>query len=418
MAPVPERTAPTFCAAALAACGGIDPPGNTGGVDVPVREGCGRGVVVVSSDYQSSNVSLIDFEGRTLSESVVSSASVAPGLSAALSGDVVAPTQAADDEITLIDRYPAGVITWVDVETGSVRAQLNVGTGFIANPHDYAVVSPERAFVTRFEANADSGQEAYDAGSDVLVVDPSEPAVTGRIDLADAFQGEPDFLPRPDRALLVDSSLLVLLGGYAPDFERAADARIVVIDVEGEAVTDSLTFPGVTGCSALALSPSGQRVAVACAGTFGGDSVSSLEDSALVVVRLGSPPSVEAVVPALSFAGAPIGWGIDWASEQRLFVVTWGHLDDNGEAAEPDRAFELDWESGTARELASTVSTPFAFGEVRCMPACGACFLADAETRGGVVQRFPIGRGGVLGAPEAFEVEGVIGLPPRYLGRF
>lgn len=415
---VHERGAVALTALALAACG-IEPPGNTGGTDAAVKEGCGRGFIVVSSDYQSSNVSLIDFEGRTLSESIVSSASVAPGLNAALSGDVVLPTQAADEEIALIDRYPAGVLSWVNVKTGLVRAQLNVGTGFIANPHDYAAVSPDRAFVTRFEANPDSGHEAYDAGSDVLVVDPSQPAVTNRIDLVDAFQvDQTDLLPRPDRALLVDAHLFVLLGGYSSDFERAAEARIAVIDVTAEAVSDSLSLPGIAGCSALALSPSGRRLAIACAGTFGGDSISDLTDSAVVVVQLGSTLRVEALIAAQSLGEEPLGWGIDWASEDHLLVVTWGNLDGDGRAAEPDRAFDLDWANGTARELTSTVSTPFAFGEVRCAPVCGVCFLADAETGGGVVQRFVVDQDGRIGEPQAFEVERGIGLPPRYLGRF
>jgi hypothetical protein len=408
----------TLLAVAALGCDGIEPPDDTGGVDVPVRDGCGRGIVVVSSDYQSTNVSLIDFEGRTLSESIVSSASVAPGLNAALSGDVAVPTQVAGEEIVLIDRYPAGVLSWVDVVTGRVRAQLNVASGFIANPHDYAAVSPTRAFVTRFDENSAPGREPHDAGSDILVVDPSQPKVVGRVDLRDAFGvDDPEFLPRPDRTLLVDDRLVVLLAGYSLDFERAALTRLTALDAEHETVLETIALDAA-GCSTLALSPSRERLAVACAGTFGGDSVSSLVDSAVVVVEVGPPLRVEARFGAEDLGAQPIGWGLDWTSEERLLVVTWGQLDDDGRTEQVDRAFELDVETGRARELWATASTPFALGEVRCAPACDACFMADAETRGGVVQRFPLEPDGSLGESRAFEVERRIGLPPRYLGRF
>ncbi|PKN46336.1 MAG: hypothetical protein CVU63_07695, partial [Deltaproteobacteria bacterium HGW-Deltaproteobacteria-20] len=66
-------------------------PDNTGGTDITAGA-CGRGLVVVNTDYQSTNVSLVAIDGKVLSTSFLSSASTPPGLSAPLGGDVVVPT--------------------------------------------------------------------------------------------------------------------------------------------------------------------------------------------------------------------------------------------------------------------------------------------------------------------------------------
>src|SRR5262245_48452094 len=88
-------------------CGAPAPPDATGGVSVPVGR-CGRGLVSVQSDYQSTNVSLLATDGVMLSSSFISSASASAALSAPLSGDVVAPTSASlGSELVLVDRYPA-----------------------------------------------------------------------------------------------------------------------------------------------------------------------------------------------------------------------------------------------------------------------------------------------------------------------
>ena len=44
----------------------------------------------------------------------------------------------------VINRSPAAFITWVDLETATVRAQLNVGTGFEANPYDYIPLTTDK----------------------------------------------------------------------------------------------------------------------------------------------------------------------------------------------------------------------------------------------------------------------------------
>ncbi|HEV8244312.1 MAG TPA: hypothetical protein VGP93_00955, partial [Polyangiaceae bacterium] len=149
---------------------------STGGVDVVGDERCPAGVIAVLGDYMSTQVALLDNDGQALSDSFLSSGSTeASGLAAPLSGDVVPPSSRPDSgEVVLIDRFGTDVITWADPASAEVRTQLPVGTGFSSNPHDYLELSSSKAYVTRYEDNAAPGQQAFDDGGDVLIVDPSQ----------------------------------------------------------------------------------------------------------------------------------------------------------------------------------------------------------------------------------------------------
>ncbi|HSU38151.1 MAG TPA: hypothetical protein VLJ38_01255, partial [Polyangiaceae bacterium] len=78
---------------ACSACGVPAPPSSTGGVHVASNAGCPGAIAAVSSgsDYASTNVSVLSTAGHLLSESIISSGSAPPGLTTALSGDVVLP---------------------------------------------------------------------------------------------------------------------------------------------------------------------------------------------------------------------------------------------------------------------------------------------------------------------------------------
>ena len=182
-----DRTLPTrdvvspithwTCVAAIAlgACNAPPPPTATGGVTLPnpsAESACPLGIAVVSSDYVSSNVSVLDAEGSVVSESIISSGSASVGLNAALSGDVVLPlTAPLSHRLVLINRYPNSVITWVDPGSATVLHQLQVGTGFISNPHDYLELPGHKGYLSRFETNKQPGREPHDGGGDLSILD-------------------------------------------------------------------------------------------------------------------------------------------------------------------------------------------------------------------------------------------------------
>jgi hypothetical protein len=398
---------------------GADAVEPTGGVELTDGR-CGRGLVVVQSDYQSTNVSIVDLEGRVRSSSFLSSASAAPGLSLPLSGDVVAPTAVvAGADAVLIDRHPAAVLTYVDLATAAVRAQLDVSTGFAANPQDYLAVASDKAYVSRYDSNPAPGREPFDAGGDVLVVDPRGPAVVARVDLSAAVD-EDGLLPRPWRMARRGHRLYVAALALSADFATSGDSRIVVIDTDTDAVLGVTVLDGLRGCGGLAIEGEGERRLVAsCSGGFDGDAVPELGQSAVVVLSTDGELPVElARFVAADHGGRPFGFGVDWADDRLVLASSFGAYAPGGAGVVAlDALVAVDVEGGGHEVLLQSEERPFELGEVRCATpiqggdagACGRCFVADGERRVLHVLHGD-GRAEVVVAPE-------VGLPPRTLGR-
>lgn len=392
-------------------CGAPEPPGSTGGTNVEPGP-CGRGVAVVHTDYQSTNVSLRGFDGELLSASFISSATAGAKLSAKLTGDVVPPTSiSSGPSLVLIDRYPAAVLTWVDVKSAKVSAQLSVRSGFDANPRDYLALSETEAWVTRMNPSPDPKAGPLDRGNDVLVLDLAGPAPVASIDLGPAMAGEgSEFLARPDRLVRAGGRVLVTLLGQTKDFEDAAPSRLVALDPATRAITEVLVLDGLYECNGLALAPDGQRVAVSCTGRFHGGQEPAVAESGVVVVALGPELEEERRVAALP--DAPFGFSVAWAGPNTLVANTFGRVS----PAKADQLVEIEVESGASRVLLESKGEPFTLGDVSCGAPCKTCFAADAGR--GVVHAFDVDASGKLGEPRALEMDDPIGLAPRFLGQF
>lgn len=405
-----------LAAACAWGCGAPEPPGSSGGTNVQSGD-CGRGMVVVNTDFQSTNVSLVGVDGAVLSPSFISSATTDAKLSAKLTGDVVTTTSpSAGSDVVLIDRYPASVLTWVDVETASVKRQLSVRTGFDANPHDYVELSATKAYVSRYEANVSPGQEPFDGGDDVLVVDPSVPEIVGRIALDGAMAGESDqYHATPHRLVRTPDAVIALLLGENTGHSDAAASRLVAIDSKADTLGDVMVLSGLYECLGLALSPDSQRLALSCAGRFGGDSEPELAEGGVVVVDVAAG-LVEVQRFSAKELGASPGYGISWASKQTLVVTTLGAFGGGGAPARADAVLEIDLVTSEVRELLTSKDEPFTLSDVRCAASCGACFMTDAGR--GVAFRANVADGGRVGTPESLIVDQSIGLPPRWLGQF
>ncbi|MEZ4440966.1 MAG: hypothetical protein R3B72_17845 [Polyangiaceae bacterium] len=405
---------------ALLGCGAEGAIPGGGG---PLPEGaCGRGLLVVASDYQSTNTSLVDPEGVVIQPSFLSSASADPGISAALSGDVVAPTDRVTAEAVLIDRFPAAVVTWVDVASGEVTAQLDVSTGFPSNPQDLLRIG-DRGFVSRYETNPTPGTEPHDAGGDVLEIafDP-EPRVAGRIDLAPAMMDAPGFLPRAGKLLAVGGEAWVaLLSAFAADFVTSAPSRLVTF--EGTQMVDVHVLEGLHGCTTLARASEGS-VAVGCSGDFGGSSTADPATAGVVwLERDGDGWREDARFDGAALGGA-VGFGLAVgltpSGAPRILATTLGETDELGDPVRLDRLLALD-PSGAAPPEEVLASAPFQLGELRCLgpvasgraASCGSCWAADAEA--GVLHRLRLSEGEVE-LEGSLVVDESIGLPPRYLG--
>jgi hypothetical protein len=300
---------------------------------------------------------------------------------------------------------------------------MSVATGFAANPRDYWLLSPSKAYVTRYDPNLDPGRQPMDEGSDVVIVDPEARTVVGRIDMTPTLANEPaGYFPRPDRLLGIDDGaldgVLVLLGGYSSDFLSSLASRVGWIDPDRDSLDQTVVLEGMHGCTAMALSPSGNRVAVACSGEFAGDSVTTLAESGIVILSLHDGVKETRRFPAAKFGKNPVGGTVAYASDTRIVFTTFGQFDDKGESLREDALVQLDVEAGDFEVLLRSDGRPFTLGDVRCAPTCGVCYVADAKRSGGVIHRFVMGEDGGLGARSEIVVDRTIGLPPRNLGWF
>lgn len=376
-----------------------------------------RGFAVVSSDYVSYNVSLLSLTGEVLSASVISSGSASAGLSTPLSDVVMPSSVVSGPELVVINRSPA-VLTWVALETAVVRAQLNVGTGFEANPYDYVPLAADKAYVTRHDPNFASGREDFDSGNDLLIIDPSVPAITGRVDLMPALEGEaPGFFPRAGRALVAGGRLRVLALGLDETFVELVDSRIVSVDPETDQITQVLVLTGLSNCQSLALSPDGEELAVACSGPFGADPEGGFPNAGIVRLAIGAELSEIRRYGAAELGGAPVN-SVAYASGASLAFTTYGRFNADFSAMElPDTARQLDLTLGelSGAPLHESTFEPFTLGDLRCAPGSSICLLADAETDGGVLHRFDVDAAGALVNGSLLEIERGIGLPPRYI---
>jgi hypothetical protein len=309
--------------------------------------------------------------------------------------------------LVVIDRFPSSVLTWVDIATGRVRAQLDVSTGFAANPRDYIELDEGRAYVTRFETNADPGAEPFDEGGDILVIDPAEAAIAERIDLAEALADAPGFLPRPSRMARFDGAVHVLLLAYDRDFSDAASSRVARIDPQTDAITNVTVLDGMLGCEGLVATP--DALHISCSGLLAGGGTGSTDGSGLV--RLDASGSI-AITPAHDLGNQPLGFGIA-ATESGILVNALGAFGVGGAPDTPDAILHVA-EDGSHQRVLSSASRPFELGDVRCTggAACGRCFVADAEAR--ALHELSIEDGT---RRSTLPLEDGIGLPPRGLGR-
>lgn len=409
----------------LSSCDVPAPPSPSGGVPelANVEPGpCGRGFSVVESDYQSVNVALLSLEGTVLTDSLATSQVLAGGAEVSLSGDVVLPSEpATGPRLPLLDRAAsASRVLWLDLGTGEQAGRVDVATGFPSNPHDYSAISARKGYVARFGHNRDPGQQPFDAGSDVLVVEPTSGKRLGSIDLRGALgEDSAEHLPRPDKLIAAGDFVYVLLGTLPlRGFTAAAPSRIARLDPETDSLVDVLVLDGLRGCSSMVLAPGGTELAVLCSALSDSNGNSQQDFSGIGLVELAPEPRLKRVFRADSWGSAPVGSSGAYASASTLLFTTFGRFSATGDAEAQDALLALDLGTGRAERWLESDGVPFTLGGVACAPACGTCVVADAQRQGGVVHHYVLrGQGDVL-SHAAVKVETRFGLPPRDVGRF
>jgi hypothetical protein len=259
----------------------------------------GLAVVHGDSKYTSSLLSLLDpSTGALVHDNCLNSGSATPGLSQALSGDVVLPsTPLPGHPLVLIDRINNNLI-WVNPAECKVTKQISVKD----NPHDALAVSANKLYVTRYNTDPKPAT-ALDGGGDLLVLDMAQGQPVARIDLA-PFVGGSGFTPNPDRGLVLGGKLYITLNGFNADFSKAAPGRVVVVDPSTDTVVGTINLPGLQNCGPIAPVPGMPKaLAVACAGAY--SDPDRLNVSGIALVDTATTPATVTTVLASVF-GRPL----------------------------------------------------------------------------------------------------------------
>jgi hypothetical protein len=391
--------------------------GTTGGVEQPALGDCPRGIAALQSDYQSSEVALLSPEGVVKSAAFLSSASTeTTGLAAPLSGDVtVAPARSLQGELVLIDRLGTNVLSFADPKTAKVRAQLPLGTGFDSNPQDYVQVTDRKAYVSRLGHNRNPGRQAFDSGSDLLIIDPVLPEIVGSV----AMPVTRGYLPNPAALSSLGGNAVVVLQHALPDYSGMGDSELVAVSPETDEIAYRLPLAGLQNCGRLETSPAGTQLAIACSAFVDANgAVSKLSASGLVLLDGATEPPTERVrFTAEELIGQPIQSSIEFVSETVLLLKSQTALG----APQDNQLYSLNLESGKLTLLATAARSEaglgygVALGGMCCLPGCGNhCVVADASR--GKLLHFEWDGAQLLAAPNIV-IEGA-GLPPTGLAPY
>lgn len=382
-----------------------------------------NGAIVVNGDYASISISVVSTQAKVLSEVFLSAASADAKLTVPLSGDVILPnSDTFGDEVVVIDRSNA-VLTFVDLKTAVVRAQLDVGPGFDANPHDYVRVADDKAYVARFADNGDPGKEKFDSGLDLLIIDPSKPKIVGSVDLRSVMAKNEMFPATPDRMVAAGGRVHVMISGLAADFSDIAEARIVSVDVASDEIVQVLRLKGMRNCTDIALSPDQRTLAVGCTGLFGQDPKNNWPDAGVVLVSVGDELAETSRFDSNEFQScqgtncqnAQVN-GVSFASNQLLLVTTFGASGAGPlkDVSYPAMVVELNSESRKTRVLLE--GGAFDLGGPACFST--ACLVPNAPYGGPAgLLKFEVANG-AFGAGKLTPVDQTTMLPPRHVQRF
>lgn len=397
--------------------GGGAGEGSAGDANGPEpSEECPTGVALVMTDFLSTEIALLDLSGTVKEPSFLSTGSTATdGLAFPLSGDVFVPL-GRSGELVVLDRYGTNVVSFVDPDTGKVRAQLPVGMGFEANPYAYLQLSEDEGALLRFAQNPSPGNQPFDEGGDLLFIDRKKAEITSNL-LFERYEGLP---PGPSHISALGGDLFVTLERLSADYTATGDAMIVPVSLATRKIGEPLVLEGLKSCGELVPVPGRDEVATVCTGRI--DITGEAEDlrqSALVFFDASSRPLRELRrISASAIAGEPLQAQVAFASEKLALLKT---LTAYG-GDKHNRLLALDLETEDSAELLEALPDEMgrgrgvAFGTIHCVPGCSdVCLMPDASR--GEVAKIGV-RGGRARLESPTLLEGTAGLPPSNLGSY
>jgi hypothetical protein len=411
---------------AAVGCGDDVPPGAGAAPGSPALDSLSvtPRYAVVSSDFSSSSVAVLDADFVAIDETWLNSGTTYPGLVATLSGDVALPNrQAGDGTVAVIDRFMTDVITRFYVPSGNLNGQVRthgeiVDSGFSSNPQDFVMVRSDSAWVPRYESNLNPTAAPENQGNDLYEVNPVDMTATGtRIDLssldttANVGTGDGavvvDVFARPSRGVLVGSTIVVGLDRISANFDAAGPGMVAVVDLGDESV-EGLELPGLESCGRLVPVPgSPSKVAIACVGFAQpfGDEPQVRASSGIAMLDVGETEvTIDEIWRVADHRDSAIAVNAVIAIDsRRVLGVASGDF-----ATTSDRLLLIDLVTG-AQELVHESSDSFVIGESAYDPDSEMLYVPDAAEN--AVVEFALDDGGFIEVGSS-TIAPSLGLPP------
>jgi hypothetical protein len=413
-------------AAAAGADGGVSADGAAGS-DGAVADGTldgapdgaagaatfGAGLAVVDSDYTSTSISIVGATGALVKDDCINSGTRAAGkLSFTLSGDVVLPSQPQlGGDLWLVDRGNAA-LTIVTPPTCAVSGQITVGTGFESDPHDVAVLSATKLYVTRYNTNV-APPNVLATGDDVLIVNRTTGSVTGRIGLTAYAAPVTGFTieAQPDRMVIAGGKVYVTLGSQDAKFMAAGEGRVVVIDPGSDTVLGTIALAGLEGCSAIQYVPALTSLFVSCGGSF--SDADQAAASGVAQIDLSTATPTVHVTKASVVGGQPVNFSwIGVLSATQGFAATLGSFPFGTTPGTNDALYMFNPTAGTATPVSLAAG---AFDLGGAVVGAALLFVPDATTTKPLIHVFDVPATGAPTERTPFAPDPSKGLPPRQI---
>ncbi len=347
----------------------------------------GNRLAVLGSDYKSSALSLVaaDTQAR-VGSALWHSGSQVSAATTALSGDAaLAQTPWDDGRIVVIDRGNA-VITFWDPTNRAVR-QIPVSTGFYSNPQDVIPIDAHKMYVVRMKRNPTPSADPtdLDEGDDVLIVDPTDGKLLGRLDLA-PYAAEKGLVAAGSRAVKVYGHVWLPLQSLAADFSHQGDARILEIDPEKNIVVSKVDIQNIKNCIAMTWQEDIFAFVAVCPGAYSDKADQGAHAGVVLISPGNATPSAQVLFHASDFGGAAtLGRDVACVPGGHCLVTTPGDPDSNT----PDRLWRFETAGGKPVEVAKG-SGPFSFSGMHAHVASQHIVLGDRTNPSGDVRIFAL----------------------------
>jgi hypothetical protein len=346
-----------------------------------------RRLAVIDSDYKSSALSLLDLDTQArVGAAILHSGSQVSATSTALSGDVVlGKTALSDGRIAVIDRT-AAVVTLFAPESRLVT-QLPVSTGFHANPQDYAPITANKAYVTRMGRNVapTATPDDFDEGDDVLILDPTNGALLGRIAMT-PYATLPGVNAMPARMVVAHGNVWVTIQSYSIDFKQEGHARLVAIDPLTDKVVQVVDVPGLKDCAPSNVLAEDDRFALVCSGLYADHATQATNSGVAVVLPGDLTTTVTNLMRAKDLpTGLPLGGDIACLPGGHCLIT----VPTEPASGTPDALWRIEWD-GSAPQLVDHGSGPFSLSGMYADASTQRIYVGDRGFIGGDVRVFTL----------------------------